>query len=55
MSWRTKGPGDDDVCLIAAGVANITHVSPPSNSHQLQPGLSTPSLVNFHHTKKRDV
>ena len=29
MSWRTKGAGDDDVCLIASGVANITHVSLP--------------------------
>ena len=35
MSWRTKGPGDDDVCLIAAGVAIITHVSLSSNSHYL--------------------
>ena len=32
MSWKTKGAGDDDVCLIASGVANITHVSLPSNS-----------------------
>ena len=32
MSWRTKGAGGDDVCSIASGVANMTHVSLPSNN-----------------------
>ena len=35
MSWRTKGAGDDDVCLIASGVANITHVSLPFKGRYL--------------------